>query len=60
MNRGEAMQFLVEEMEFDRETTEKKLDKLVAARKKPKQCTIDSFFSPRSSNPEVTKTKVKQ
>ncbi|EFO62244.1 Flap structure-specific endonuclease [Giardia lamblia P15] len=60
VNRSEAMQFLVEEMEFDREATEKKLDKLVAARKRPKQCTIDSFFSARSSDSEVIKTKVKQ
>lgn len=60
INRSEAMQFLVEEMEFDREATEKKLDKLVAARKKPKQCTIDSFVTVRSPSSEATKTKVKK
>lgn len=60
VNKDEAMKFLVEEMEFDRETTEKKLDKLMGARKKPKQCTIDSFLNIRPSTSEATKTKVKK
>lgn len=60
INKDEAMKFLVEEMEFDHESTEKKLDKLIAAKKKPKQCTIDNFFSVRSPNSESIKTKVKK